>query len=67
MVLKKGNKCVKAIAAISISTVMVFSTSAVANAASLLKVGSRGSEVSQVQSTLKNMGLYTYSKIRKNI
>ena len=63
MIIKKGNKCAKAMAAISISTIMVFSNSAVADAASILKLGSRGAEVSQVQTTLKNMGLYTYSKI----
>jgi len=61
--LSKGNKCAKAIAAIGISTVMVFSTSAIADAASILKLGSRGSEVSRVQSSLKDMGLYTYPEI----
>lgn len=63
VILKKGNNCAKAIAAISISTVMVFSTSVLADAASILKLGSRGSEVSQVQRALKNMGLYDYSDI----
>mgnify|MGYP001952708915 CR=1 FL=1 len=63
VILIKNNKCAKAIAAISISTVMVFSTSAIADAAALLKLGSRGPEVSQVQSALKNMGLYNYSEI----
>lgn len=63
VILKKSDKCAKAIAAIGISAVMAFSSSAVADAATLLKLGSRGPEVSQVQRALKNMGLYDYSDI----
>ncbi|MGI6706606.1 MAG: peptidoglycan-binding domain-containing protein [Clostridia bacterium] len=54
-------KCAKTVAAIGVGTMLLFSNTALA--APLLKPGSRGSEVSQLQQQLKGLGFYTYPKI----
>ena len=55
------NKSMIRLAALGMATLMAFSP-VNASAASLLKKGSSGSDVRIVQSTLKNLGYYTYSK-----
>ena len=58
-----NQKYAKACAAVSISAVMLLSTPSLSSAASLLKLGSSGSEVREVQSRLKDLGYFNYSKI----
>lgn len=55
------NKSLIRVAAISMAAVMAFSPVSV-SAATLLKIGSRGTEVKMVQTTLKELGYYTYPK-----
>lgn len=63
MFIPKSKKCAKACAAVSLSAVMLFSTSSLASAASLLKLGSSGSEVREVQSRLKDLGYFKYPSL----
>ena len=56
-------KYAKACAAVGISAIMLFSTPSPASAASLLKLGSSGSEVREVQSRLKDLGYFKYPNI----
>ena len=63
MFIPKSKKYAKACAAVSISAVMLLSTPSLSSAASLLKLGSSGSEVREVQSRLKDLGYFNYSKI----
>ena len=59
----KSKKYAKACAAVSISAIMLFSTPSPASAASLLKLGSSGSEVREIQSRLKDLGYFKYPNI----
>ena len=61
MIVLNKKKCAKTVAAIGVGTMLLFSNTALA--APLLKPGSRGSEVSQLQQQLKGLGFYTYPKI----
>lgn len=63
MFIPKSKKCVKAYTAISLSAALMFTTPSIASAASILKLGSRGSEVREVQSHLKDLGYFNYSSI----
>lgn len=55
------NRLLASCAAICITALLTF-TPAEVSAATILHVGSRGSEVTAVQTTLKELGYYTYSK-----
>jgi len=63
MFIPKSKKYAKACAAVSISAIMLFSTPSPASAASLLKLGSSGSEVREIQSRLKDLGYFKYPNI----
>ena len=63
MFIPKSKKCAKACAAVSLSAAMLFSTPSLVSAASLLKIGSSGSEVREVQAKLKDLGYFNYSSI----
>jgi len=60
--IKMNNKGKKIVMAISMSSMLLFSNTALA-AEPLLKIGSQGAEVQQVQKALQNMGYYQYNKI----
>lgn len=57
------NKLFTRIAALCIATIMTLSSPVNVYASSLLKRGSKGSEVTLVQSTLQDLGYYTYPKM----
>jgi len=61
LIVLNQRECAKTVAAIGIGTMLLFSNTALA--APLLKVGSRGTEVSRLQQQLKGLGYYTYPKI----
>lgn len=63
MFIPKSKKHAKAYAAVSLSAALLFSTPSLASAASLLKIGSKGSEVREVQSRLKELGYFNYESI----
>ena len=63
MFIPKSKKYAKACAVLGISAIMLFSTPSPASAAKLLKVGSSGSEVREVQSRLKELGYFKYPNI----
>lgn len=63
MFIPKSKKYAKACAAVGISAIMLFSTPSPSLAAKLLKVGSSGSEVREVQSRLKELGYFKYPNI----
>ncbi len=56
-----GNKYIMKIAAVCMATIMAFAP-VTTYASTLLKVGSRGTEVKNVQTTLKTLGYFTYPK-----
>lgn len=56
------NKYLTRIAAVCMATIMAFAP-VNADASTLLKIGSRGTAVKNVQTTLKSLGYYTYPKV----